>query len=187
MTVIKSTCKKAWLISDGVYEELRIICPDGSPVPFENIMKDLKPQNASRFNFLRPSEQLKVYIRMLSVKGGNTRITSNDVNYIGLDLPSLHGKVFLGGLGLGLDVLAICKNDNVDEVIIVEQTAGVIELIKPRLHHKKISIYNENPVKVFPNCNYNFMFWSNFQHWLFNKGSIQVTQNYLRWKYTKPL
>ena len=185
MTVIKSTCGRAWLISDQHHEELRIICPDDVPVPVAHILRDLKPENSIRFSQLAGREQYDLFIKMMAVKGGCARISSSEINYCDLDVNKLHGKIFLGGLGVGLDVIEIVNNANVAHITIVEQTVGVIELISTRLKHKNISIYKGNPMKFFPDSNYNFMFWSKYQYWLFNEGSSQVTQNYIKYKYIK--
>jgi threonine dehydrogenase-like Zn-dependent dehydrogenase len=42
-----------------------------------------------------------------------------------------HGKVLIAGLGLGLIVHALSKNEKVTEIIVVEREKDVIELIKP--------------------------------------------------------
>jgi len=53
-----------------------------------------------------------------------------------------HGKVLMGGLGLGMSATLFAEKENVSEVVVIEISKDIIKLCKPK--NKKIRIINED-------------------------------------------
>jgi len=66
---------------------------------------------------------------------GETVMTDEPVNWIGMQKLAEHcyGRVLCGGLGLGLIVHALNKNEKVTEIKVAEINRDVIELVEPLL------------------------------------------------------
>lgn len=54
------------------------------------------------------------------------------------------GRVLVGGLGLGLIVHALRGRDDVAEIVVVEQSADVIELIGPLVPRERLTIVHDD-------------------------------------------
>lgn len=66
-----------------------------------------------------------------------------------------HGKVLIGGLGIGLILLAIQDKPEVEKIVVVEKYKEVIELVKDRLPiNEKVEVVNADvweytPAEIF--------------------------------------
>jgi len=70
---------------------------------------------------------------------GQVVMTDDPINWVGMKKLAEHskGRVLCGGLGLGLIVHALAKNDEVSEVKVAEINKDVIELVQPLLPTSK--------------------------------------------------
>ncbi len=70
-----------------------------------------------------------------------------------------HGNVLIGGLGIGMILLAIQDKSNVDRIIVVEKSKEVIALVKDQLPlNNKIEIVNADVWEYMPSCKFNTIY-----------------------------
>ena len=72
-----------------------------------------------------------------------------------------HGKVLIGGLGIGLILLPILDKEDVEEVTVVEYNQDVIDLIKPQLEpyfKNKVKIIKDSVFEYVPTQNFNTIY-----------------------------
>lgn len=89
------------------------------------------------FEALKP-----ITITTLSVNG-NMVMLDDPLHWLGMKKLAEHskGKVFVGGLGLGLIIHHLVKNPKVKKIEVVELNKDVIKLIKPLLPEGKVKIF----------------------------------------------
>lgn len=72
---------------------------------------------------------------------------------------SAHGDVLIGGLGIGLIVLAIQEKEEVRTITILEKNEEVIELVKNQLPlNEKVQIVNADAFTYKPKMKYNTIY-----------------------------
>lgn len=70
-----------------------------------------------------------------------------------------HGKVLIGGLGIGLILLAIQDKEEVEQITVVEKNKEVIELIGNQLPlNSKVTIVNDDVFEYKPLLKYNTIY-----------------------------
>lgn len=70
-----------------------------------------------------------------------------------------HGNVLIGGLGIGMILLAIQDKSNVERIIVVEKSEEVIALVKDQLPlNNKVEIVNEDVWEYMPSCKFNTIY-----------------------------
>lgn len=63
-----------------------------------------------------------------------------------------HGDVLIGGLGIGLIILAIQNKEDVDSITVIEKEKDIIDLVKPQLPlNNKVKIINSDVYEWKPN------------------------------------
>lgn len=85
------------------------------------------------------------YIALVSYGENNTTWMTNSFDEWRLYRrlrKAANGVVLLAGLGLGFDALRIARKDNVSQIIIVEKSEEVINLVWPYLPHRKMTLIN---------------------------------------------
>lgn len=144
----------------------------------------LKKANYLKLKKLDDESLFEYYIKIHKLKP--TVITTvDDEFYTKFNPKKYSGKIFYGGLDLGYNINKLIELDCVTSIDIVEQNKHVIDLIKPTLHKSdKLNFYVQHPMKYIPRDRYDFMIWSNYQHWLLNLDGTELTQQYLRIKYS---
>jgi hypothetical protein len=153
---------------------------------FLNYVKDtLKPKNYKKFKKFNYNKQLLYLSKMKRYKNKFYSTNENDFFYKNFNPKKYYGKIFYGGLDLGINIKKLLDNQKVTEIHIVEDTDEVVKLIKPFIQSDKIKIYKGNPIEYIPDKNYDFMIWTYYIDYIYNKDNSVITQNYLRQKYTK--
>lgn len=70
-----------------------------------------------------------------------------------------HGKVLIGGLGIGLILLAIQDKPEVEKIVVVEKHKEVIELVKDQLPlNGKVEIINADVFEYMPQEKFNTIY-----------------------------
>lgn len=70
-----------------------------------------------------------------------------------------HGNVLIGGLGIGMILLAIQDKSNVEKIIVVEKSEEVIELVKDQLPlNNKVEIVHADVWEYVPLCKFNTIY-----------------------------
>lgn len=151
-----------------------------------NGVKELKTKNYEKLASFSETKRNMMLRRMVSIKGGACSTKKTDSWYTTFNANNYYGKIFYGGVDLGYNIVKLMSNANVTCIIVVEEQAEVLNLIKPILNtNNKVHYYCGDPLKVFPGNPYDFMIWTDFQYWLHDSGSVNITHNYLRQKYTQ--
>lgn len=70
-----------------------------------------------------------------------------------------HGKVLIGGLGIGLILLAIQDNTEVEKIVVVEKHKEVIDLVKDQLPlNEKVEVVNADVWEYTPTEKFNTIY-----------------------------
>lgn len=70
-----------------------------------------------------------------------------------------HGKVLIGGLGIGLILLAIQDNSEVEKIVVVEKHKEVIDLVKDQLSlNEKVEVVNADVWEYTPTEKFNTIY-----------------------------
>jgi hypothetical protein len=152
---------------------------------FNYVKPTLKLKNFNKFKSFNHKKQLFYLKKMKKYKNFYYKTSEDDPFYTEFDSNKYYGKIFYGGLDLGINIKKLILNDRVTEIHIVEDTTEVIELIKPLIISEKIKIFKGNPIEYIPDTNYNFMIWTHYIDYIFNKDGSIITQNFLRKKHIK--
>lgn len=85
-------------------------------------------------------------IHFLKEKGLGTWMTSmpQEIEQMSRQLLRAHGRVLVGGLGLGLANCYLEANPRVKEIVCIEKDQTIIDLIKPHVPRNKTGIYNRD-------------------------------------------
>lgn len=79
-------------------------------------------------------------------------------------LEEAHGRVLIGGLGLGLILLPVMNKESVSEIVVVEYNQDVIDLIGSQLHlNDKVTIVHDDVFEYVPDKKFNTIYmdiWS---------------------------
>ena len=94
-----------------------------------------------------------------------------------------HGKVLIGGLGIGMILLAIQDKPEVDSILVVEKYQEVIDLIKDQLPlNNKVTVIQGDIFEYEPKDKYNTIYldiWNtmNDRRISSSKGSVSFTHS----------
>lgn len=70
-----------------------------------------------------------------------------------------HGNVLIGGLGIGMILLAIQDKTDIEKITVVEKSAEVIELVKDQLPlNSKVEIVHADVWEYVPSCKFNTIY-----------------------------
>lgn len=85
------------------------------------------------------------------VEGNGVWMTDMPCEQVQLDrhLPDLHGSVLVGGLGLGYAVTKLAERDEVSEIVVVERSPEVIELVAKHLDDRGKMQVVENDIHAY--------------------------------------
>lgn len=96
-----------------------------------------------------------------------------------------HGNVLIGGLGIGLILLAIQDKDNVEQVTVVEKNADVIELVGKQLPlNHKVTIVNADVFEYEPEAKYNTIYmdiWNYINKEIYNEQMKPLINRYRKY------
>ena len=96
-----------------------------------------------------------------------------------------HGNVLIGGLGIGLIVLAIQDKEDVKQITVVEKNREVIELVGKQLPlNSKVSIVNDDVFEYKPLFKYNTIYmdiWNYINEDVYNKQMKPLINRYRRY------
>lgn len=87
-----------------------------------------------------------------------------------------HGNVLIGGLGIGMILLAIQDKTDIEKITVVEKSAEVIELVKDQLPlNSKVEIVHADVWEYVPSCKFNTIYMDiwNFINTDVYKGSMK--------------
>lgn len=100
-----------------------------------------------------------------------------------------HGKVLIGGLGIGLILLAIQDKPEVTNITVVEKHIEVIELIKEQLPlNEKVEIVCADVFDYKPLFKYNTIYmdiWSNINSAIYEEEMKPLIKRYRRYLVSK--
>lgn len=97
-----------------------------------------------------------------------------------------HGKVLIGGLGLGMIVLAIQDKPEVESIVVIEKYEEVIDLVGSQLPlNTKVKIINEDVFDYCPendafNCIY-MDIWSTINQDIYRNEMLELLEKYTEW------
>lgn len=158
---------------------------------YEYIKDTTNPRNLHRIQNMNELELFHKFVRIVKnkhvTKGGTAGFTtcSTDNEYVNFPGDKYHGDIFIGGLGLEININKLINNDRVNTIDVVEANQDIIDLIKPRVHvNDKVKIYTGDPLRTIPKKKYNFMLWAEYQTWLLNKDGTPLQQQMLKIKYS---
>ena len=100
-----------------------------------------------------------------------------------------HGKVLIGGLGIGLIVLAIQDKTEVESITIVEKNKEVIELVEGQLPiNQKVHIVNADVFEYKPILKYNTIYmdiWNYINEEVYREEMKPLINRYRRYLVAK--
>lgn len=100
-----------------------------------------------------------------------------------------HGNVLIGGLGIGLILLAIQDKEDVKQITVVEKNAEVIELVGKQLPlNSKVHIVNDDVFEYKPlfKCNTIYMdIWNYINEDVYEKQMKPLISRYRRYLVSK--
>mgnify|MGYP001564839143 CR=1 FL=1 len=148
------------------------------------LVDSLKDKNYNKLKKLDDDVLFKYFIEIHKLKP-TAFTTKDDKFYTEFEATKYSGKIFYGGMDLGYNINKLIENDCVESIDIYEQNRYIIELIRPTLHSSdKLNFIIQHPMKINPKSRYDYMLWSNYQYWLLNLDGSELTQQYLRIKYS---
>lgn len=96
-----------------------------------------------------------------------------------------HGKVLIGGLGIGLILLAIQDKEDVEQITVVEKNKEVIELVGSQLPlNSKVHIVNDDVFEYKPLFKYNTIYmdiWNYINKDVYNEQMKPLISRYRRY------
>lgn len=96
-----------------------------------------------------------------------------------------HGKVLIGGLGIGLILLAIQDKEDVEQITVVEKNKEVIELVGNQLPlNSKVHIINDDVFEYKPLFKYNTIYmdiWNYINKDVYNEQMKPLISRYRRY------
>lgn len=96
-----------------------------------------------------------------------------------------HGNVLIGGLGIGLIILAIQDKEDVKQITVVEKNREVIELVGKQLPlNQKVNIVNDDVFEYKPLLKYNTIYidiWNYINEDVYNKQMKPLINRYRRY------
>lgn len=100
-----------------------------------------------------------------------------------------HGKVLIGGLGIGLILLAIQDKEEVEQITVVEKNKEVIELVGKQLPlNSKVSIVNDDVFTYKPLFKYNTIYmdiWNYINKDVYKEEMKPLISRYRRYLVSK--
>lgn len=100
-----------------------------------------------------------------------------------------HGNVLIGGLGIGMILLAIQDKSNVERIIVVEKSEEVIALVKDQLPlNNKVEIVNEDVWEYMPSCKFNTIYmdiWNYINTDVYKESMKPLISRYRKFLVTK--
>lgn len=97
-----------------------------------------------------------------------------------------HGNVLIGGLGIGMILLAIQDKPEVETILVLEKHKEVIELVKEQLPlNEKVKIVNADVFEYLPNQRFNTIYMDIWNY--INKDVYEESMKPLIRKYRKYL
>lgn len=96
-----------------------------------------------------------------------------------------HGNVLIGGLGIGLIILAIQDKEDVKQITVVEKNREVIELVGKQLPlNSKVNIVNDDVFEYKPLLKHNTIYmdiWNYINKDVYNKQMKPLISRYRRY------
>lgn len=96
-----------------------------------------------------------------------------------------HGNVLIGGLGIGLIILAIQDKEDVKKITVVEKNCEVIELVGKQLPlNSKVNIVNDDVFEYKPLLKYNTIYmdiWNYINKDVYNKQMEPLINRYRKY------
>nr|DAL67563.1 MAG TPA: Thermospermine synthase ACAULIS protein biosynthesis, tetraamine, thermospermine, spermidine [Bacteriophage sp.] len=96
-----------------------------------------------------------------------------------------HGNVLIGGLGIGLIILAIQDKEDVKQITVVEKNREVIELVGKQLPlNPKVNIVNDDVFEYKPLIKYNTIYmdiWNYINEDVYNKQMKPLIKRYRKY------
>ena len=96
-----------------------------------------------------------------------------------------HGNVLIGGLGIGLILLAIQDKEDVKQITVVEKNKEVIELVENQLPlNSKVHIVNDDVFEYKPLFKYNTIYmdiWNYINEDVYNEQMKPLISRYRRY------
>lgn len=100
-----------------------------------------------------------------------------------------HGNVLIGGLGIGLIILAIQDKEDVEHITVVEKNKEVIELIANQLPlNEKVEIVHSDVFDYVPNHKYNTIYmdiWNNINSDIYTEEMMPLIKRYRKYLVSK--
>lgn len=101
-----------------------------------------------------------------------------------------HGKVLIGGLGIGLILLAVQDKADVEKITIIEKNREVIDLVASQLPlNDKVEIVNADVFEYAPTEKYNTIYmdiWNYINQDVYRKQMKPLISRYRRYLVPKP-
>lgn len=97
-------------------------------------------------------------------------------------LNAAHGKVLIGGLGIGLILLPLLEDDEITEITVVEYSQEVIDMVLPQLpKSEKLKVVQGNVFEYFPEHQYNTIYmdiWNSINSDVYWDEMVPLTEFY---------
>lgn len=97
-------------------------------------------------------------IHYLKEEGHGTWMTSmpQEIEQISRQVMNMSGRVLVGGLGLGLAACYLEGNDKVTEIVVVEKSYAILELVSIHMPKRKTCFVREDLYTYLKNCTRKF-------------------------------
>lgn len=166
-----------------MYKDMSLILKDGQVGDFKLQHYDISDNNF--YAIVRCGIPPGRYIRLLNrcdcVMSDTPMEKETNRDFV----RNAHGNVLIGGLGIGLIVLAIQDKEDVKQITVVEKNREVIELVGKQLPlNQKVNIVNDDVFEYKPLLKYNTIYmdiWNYINEDVYNKQMKPLINRYRRY------
>lgn len=171
----------------GIYKNMSEILKDGRVGNFELSHFEIT-ENDFRARF-RQGIPCGEYVRLTNgwdcVMSNTPMEKRTNIDFV----HNAHGKVLIGGLGIGLILLAIQDKEDVSHITVIEKNIEVIELIKDQLPlNNKVEIVHADVFDYKPLFKYNTIYmdiWNNVNSTIYEEEMKPLIKRYRRYLVSK--
>ena len=166
-----------------MYKDMTEILKDGNVGDFKLEHYEIKENNF--YAIVRMGIPVGRYIRLIQGSECVMSDTPMEKRTNREFVANAHGNVLIGGLGIGLILLAIQDKEDVEQITVVEKNKEVIELVGSQLPlNSKVHIVNDDVFEYKPLSKYNTIYmdiWNYINEDVYNEQMKPLISRYRRY------
>lgn len=167
----------------SMYKDMSSILKDGQVGDFKLQHYEISDNNFYAIVCLgiSPGEYVRLVSRRECVMSDTPMEKKTNEDFV----RNAHGNVLIGGLGIGLIILAIQDKEDVKQITVVEKNREVIELVGKQLPlNFKVNIVNDDVFEYKPLIKYNTIYmdiWNYINEDVYNKQMKPLISKYRKY------